>query len=52
MKIPVSRSRLPEEAREKLRKGGTHRDRKRYDRKRDKVPTALDKTLSNAFLYF
>lgn len=49
MKIPVSRSRLPEEAREKLRKGGTHRDRKRYDRKRDKVPTALDKIISNAF---
>ena len=51
MKVPEWKPRLPEEAREKLRKGGVHRDRKRYDRKRDKVPTALDKIISNAFLY-
>jgi len=51
MKVPECKPRLPEEARKKLRKGGVHRDRKRYDRKRDKVLKALDRNISNAFLY-
>lgn len=29
------RPRLPKEAREKLRKGSAHKDKRRYDRKRD-----------------
>ncbi len=36
MKMKRFKPRLPEEARGKLHKGCAHKDKKRYDRKRDK----------------
>lgn len=35
-KVTRIKARLPKEARVKLSKGGTHKDKKQYDRKREK----------------
>lgn len=49
MNAKHSKPRLPGEARTKLRKGATHKDKKQYDRKRDKCLKALDRMISSAF---
>lgn len=36
-KVKRIKARLPKEARVKLSKGGTHKDKKQYDRKREKL---------------
>lgn len=39
----TTRPRLPHEAQVRLRQGGSHKNKKRYDRKRDKVSLRQEK---------